>query len=87
MKNIYIDTVNEIHRIDEVYCFISSDETGEGIIGATREILGQTVFMPFVCADKARMESIKPMAKQIAKESGKKIKLIKLSVREEIEEY
>jgi hypothetical protein len=87
MKKVYLDHPNELRRIDELFVFISSDENGEGVIGQTVKIMDQTVFMPFVCADKERMESIKPAAQKIAKEGGKKIKLIRLSVREEIDEY
>lgn len=43
--------------------------------------------MPFVCADKERMEKLRPLAKQISKQSGKKIKLLKLTCREDLEEY
>ncbi len=77
---------NEL-KINEIFAFVSVDETGEGIIGQAVNLMGQNVFMPFVCADKARMESLKPLAKEIGKNSGMKIKLIRLSVREEIEEY
>lgn len=87
MSKVYLNHPNEILRIDEVFVFVSSDEKGEGIIGQTIKMIGQNVFMPFVCSDKARMELLKPLAKKIAKESGKKIKLIRLSAREEIEEY
>lgn len=81
-------TLNYLEKITEVYVFASVDEGGEGIIGMTMEIEpGRETFMPFVCADKARMESIKPMAKDIAKANGKTVKLIRLSVREEIEVY
>ncbi len=87
MSKIYLDHPNKLPKINEIYAFVSVDENGEGIVGQTVQLMGQTVFMPFVCADKKRMESIKIAAKKIAKDSGKKIKLIRLSVREEIEEY
>jgi hypothetical protein len=87
MTKVYLNHPNDIERIDQLYAFVSSDEKGEGIVGQTVQLMGETVFMPFVCADEKRMESLKPLAKKIAKESGKKIKLIRLSIREEIEEY
>jgi hypothetical protein len=87
MKEEIIAPLNYLEKITEVYVFASVDEGGEGIVGHTAYIGGREVFMPFVCADKARLESIKPMAKQIARDHNKKIKLIRLSVREEIEEY
>lgn len=87
MSKVYLNHPNELQHIDELYVFISSDKTGEGVVGHTVTLMGDRIFMPFVCADKERMESLKPLAKKIAKESGKKVKLIRLSVREEIEEY
>jgi hypothetical protein len=87
MTKVYLNHKNELLKIEEVYIFASSDKDGEGILGQTIEMMGKPIFMPFVCADKKRMESLKPLAKKIAKESGKKVKLIRLSVREEIEEY
>jgi hypothetical protein len=87
MSKVYLNNPNELPRIDEVFVFVSSDKDGEGIIGQTVVIDNILTFMPFVCADKKRMENIKPLAKMIGEESGKKIKLIRLSVREEIEEY
>lgn len=87
MPKVYLNHKNELLKIEEVYVFVSVNQDGEGIVGQTIELMGSPVFMPFVCADKARMQSLKPLAKKIAKESGKKIKLIRLSVREEIEDY
>lgn len=87
MTKVYLNHPNELPQIDEVYIFVSCDKDGEGIVGQTINMLGAPVFMPFVCADKQRVQSLKPLAKTIAKESGKKIKLIRLSVREEIEAY
>ena len=80
-------SINYLEKITEVYVFASVDEGGEGVVGQVVDILGREVFMPFVCADKKRMESLKPLAKQIAKDTGKKIKLIRLNTREDIEEY
>lgn len=80
-------SINYLEKITEVYVFASVDEGGEGVVGESVNLGMQNVFMPFVCADKARMESLKPRAKEIARLSGKKIKLIRLSVREELEEF
>lgn len=74
-------------KITEMYAFVSSDPDGEGVVAQSMNMMGQQMMMPFVAADKARMESIKPLAKHIAKTQGKKIKLIKFTVREDLEEY
>jgi len=67
-------------RIDEVYIFISSGETGEGVCAMIRDGLS----IPLIAADEARMRSLLPIARQIAHESGKRVKLIKLSQRTEL---
>lgn len=79
-------SINYLEKITEVYCFVSEDEGGEGIIAQQIDLPNGKTFMPFVCSDKARMESLKPLAKNMAKLTGKKIKLIKLIQREEIED-
>ncbi len=76
---------NYLETITEVYCFASSDENGEGIIGQTVHMQGREVFMPFVCADIARVNSMRQMAQTISQESGKTIKLVKFTHRELIE--
>lgn len=80
-------SINYLEKITELYAFVSVDEGGEGVIGQTCVIGGKLTFMPFVCADKERMEMLKPVAKHIAEEMNKKVRLIRLSVREELEEY
>jgi hypothetical protein len=75
---------NQLLRIDEVYLFVSSDETGEGVCAAP--LLGPGTVVPLVAADKARMESLLPWARKLARASGKKIKLIKFTTRDELME-
>lgn len=78
-------TINYLEKITEIYVFASVDEGGEGVVGMTLPVNGRETFMPFVCADKTRMEQLKPIAKKIAQESGKTIKLLKFKQRKEIE--
>ncbi len=87
MKDITPKNANYLEKITEIYAFVSVDEGGEGVIGMTMPIDGRETFMPFVCADKTRMESLKPFAKEIGKKSGKKIRLIKFTNRKDIEIY
>jgi hypothetical protein len=72
-----------LDRIDEVWLFISSDETGEGLCAFST----QDGIMPMVSADMANVDRLRGLAKRMAKLAGKTIKLIKMSVREEVEEY
>lgn len=71
-------------RIDAVWMWISTDETGEGVLGAP--LLGPGTLLPLIAADEARLTSIRPWAQKIAEAKGIKVKLIKLTTREEIEE-
>lgn len=84
--DVVIDPGNNILKINEMYAFVSVDEGGEGVVGMTVRMYGKEVFMPFVCADKARVESLRPKAFEISKMSGKSIKLLKFSTREVLEE-
>lgn len=78
--------INYLEKITELFAFVSVDEGGEGIVGQTVVIDDRLVFMPFVCADKARVDTLRPLAKQIHMRTGQKIKLIKLTKRTELEE-
>ena len=79
---------NYLEQITEIYAFVSKDKNGEGLISMNMPLPdGHEMMMPFVCSDKARMESLKPFAIQIGKATGKTVKLIKLTNREELETY
>ena len=72
-------------RIDTIYAFIAQDENGdEGICGM--QLPGSNTFMPFVGADLDRVKDLKPLAQQIANETGKSIKLVHFTTRNEVEE-
>lgn len=70
-------------RITELWAWtaIDPDNDEEGAVGfRTRE-----GWMPLVMADKARMASMRHVAVEIARASGKTLRLIRFSVREDIE--
>jgi len=70
-------------KINIIYAFISIDEgpEDEGIIGAK---FGDA-WMPLVGADMKRVDSLRPLAKEIARVTGKRIVLAKFTVREDVE--
>lgn len=74
---------NYLKKIEEVWMFVSVDEGGEGVCSAE---LIPGVLVPLLGADKARVDDLIPVARMMANRGGKKIKLIKFSVREEIME-
>lgn len=71
-------------KITEMYAFIAED-TGpddEGVIGFTTS----TGWIPMVGADMKRVDSLRPIATSIARDLGKRVKLIRFTNREELEE-
>jgi hypothetical protein len=66
-----------------MYAFISSDETGEGVVGM---MLSDGSHIPLIGADMDMIDTLRPIAQEIANDARCKIKLIRFSVREELEE-
>jgi len=72
-------------KITEMWAYIS-EENGpddEGVVAMA--IGGDDRWIPFVGADEERMRSLKPQAEMTATITGRKVKLVKFSTREEIE--
>ena len=68
--------------IEEMYAFVSEDETGEGIIAQFTPDHG---WLPLVGADQARVDSLRPYAQATANTTGTPVKLLKFSTRTEVE--
>ena len=71
--------------ITELFAFVDKidDEDGdEGVIGMSTDF----GWIPLIGADMARVESLRPIAEKVAKETGKKVilKKFKLTSEEEI---
>lgn len=75
---------NHIRKIKEVYMFISEDSKGEGICAVQMGNDDDMIMMPLIGADKERIESLEKYAAFLAKKEGKRIKLIKLTQREDL---
>lgn len=71
-------------KITEMYAFITEDK-GPDDEGVVAMHLGSQ-WMPLVGADLKRVASLKPYALDIAKKTGKKVKLIHFTHREDLEE-
>ncbi len=71
-------------RITELYAFLSVGEDGdEGVCAFLNPADG--VWMPMVAADARRLELLRPIAEQLAKETHKTIILCRFAPREEIQ--
>lgn len=71
-------------RINELYAFTSVEDgtDQEGIISA---VTSDGKSMPLIGADLRRVESLRSGVESFVKEHNVKVKLVKFSVREEIE--
>ena len=69
-------------RIEEMFAFVGEDSgpDDEGVVGMNTG----AGWMPLVGADMARGESLRPIARDIAAQSGKKIKLLHFTHREDL---
>lgn len=79
--------MSDLLHIDEVFLFVADNPgVGEGIVGHTRYLheTGET-FIPFVAADRARYESLIPMAERIATLMGEPIRVIRFTTRTEVQ--
>lgn len=70
--------------IDRMYAFVATDEDGdEGICARFNRATGE--WMPLVGADAARLESLTPIAQELADALGKPIRVLKFSTRTEVQ--
>lgn len=67
-------------KIEEMFAFVAVDDGIEGIVG----INTPSGWAPLVGADMKRVDSLIPLAREIAKKSGKEIRLLKFSEREDL---
>lgn len=69
-------------RIEEMYAFVAEDSgpDDEGVVAMS---VGD-VMLPLVGADMARVESLRPIARDISAQTGKKIKLLHFTQREDL---
>lgn len=70
-------------RINEIYVFAMIEEATD-IEGVPAITVGKMV-MPLIAADPERIEALKQIARGIERDKGVKPKLLKFSVREEVE--
>ena len=69
-------------RIEEMFAFVAEDSgpDDEGVVG----MYTKNGWMPLVGADMARVESLRPIVRTIAVETGQRIKLLHFTHREDL---
>lgn len=68
-------------KIEKITAFVAIDEDGnEGVMG----FRNGNQWIPMVCGDTERMQSLYPVAVQISQLSGKDFRIIQFSNREDI---
>lgn len=73
----------QMPHIDNLWAFLSIDEDGDEGVCAFH---GSQGWMPMVATDLKRVESLKPLAQEMATE-GNNIKLVKFTERVDVETY
>jgi hypothetical protein len=73
---------NYMGRIETLWAFFSIDAGGEGVCAGP---LGPFPVVPYIAADKARLDDLRPRAVAIAKRFGKPVRLAKFTKREDVE--
>lgn len=72
-------------EIRTITAFVSKDENGEeGLLGMMDPTTG--TWIPMVCADEKRVQSLYPMAVEASKLSGLPLSVLQFSVRTDITE-
>lgn len=80
--DIYHIPENE-QMMDEIYAVLSIDEKGEGICSMMTPQGG----MPMIFGHARMLDKIKPAIEHMAKETGKKLRLVKFKKIEILEEF
>ena len=84
MTTLFHDDPNHLDTIDSIWVWISEDATGEGVIAVP--LMGPDFGpVPLIAADKARLDDLRPWAEAMGKRTKKRVKLIRLSHREDVE--
>lgn len=76
------DMMKKGFRMTEMFAFTVIAEDMEGIPAT----MGPEGWMPLVGADAERIESFRPIAQMMANETGKSVKLVKFTHRQDVEE-
>jgi hypothetical protein len=76
---------NRLDRITSLHAAISSDEEGEGLVGAPIGPQGLTI--PLIAADAKRLAIIKPAAQAVCSRFDMRIQMVEFTERKDLEVY
>ncbi len=79
--SIFADEPSQGYRIDRLFAYLSVDANGEGVAAAT--ING--ILMPLIGADADRVMALRPYAEEVARLSGRPVRLVRFDTRTEVE--
>jgi hypothetical protein len=74
---------SDSQRLNQLWLVTYITETGEEVVAQAKLTNGK--YVPLIAADQARMESMMPAARDLAKANNIKMRLIKLTNRVDIE--
>lgn len=70
-------------HIEEVFAFVATEADGEeGVVAWQIQNYG---WMPLIAADAKRIESLRPIAQEVASATGRRITLARFHLRQDIE--
>jgi hypothetical protein len=81
-----------VKKVTEVYCWIAenpaqgSEEAAEGIVAANKIIAGREMMMPLIMTGSGRRDLLREAAAEIAKETGRDLRLCKFAFVEVVDE-
>jgi hypothetical protein len=80
----YSPGASDSHRINQLWLVTYFNEAGLEVVAQAKLINGD--YAPLIAADLARLESMMPSARDLAKANNIKMRLIKLTYRLDIED-
>jgi hypothetical protein len=75
---------SDSQRLNQLWLVTYVTETGEEVLAQAKLTNGR--YVPFIAADRARMESMMPAARDLAKTNHIKLRLIKFTNRVDVED-
>ncbi len=77
----FVDLPSLGYRIDRLFAYLTTGADGEGVAAVTID----RTLMPLIGADADRVMALRPYAEEIARRSGRPVRLVRFDTRTEIE--